>query len=134
MRPLLFLGMAFIALASLPAANPIVLRSGQQAVPLLELFTSEGCSSCPPAEAWLGKLRHDDGLWRDFVPLAWHVNYWDRLGWPDRFAERVYTDRQYAYAGPGDRVASTRRALCARDASGDRAKGRRAGALKSWGN
>ena len=98
MRPLLFLGMAFIALASLPAANPIVLRSGQQAVPLLELFTSEGCSSCPPAEAWLGKLRHDDGLWRDFVPLAWHVNYWDRLGWPDRFAERVYTDRQYAYA------------------------------------
>lgn len=73
-------------------------HSGPAAVPLLELFTSEGCSSCPPAERWLGELRHDAGLWQEFVPIAWHVNYWDRLGWPDRFAARAYTDRQYAYA------------------------------------
>ena len=64
---------------------------------LLELFTSEGCSSCPPAEAWLENLRHDPGLWRDFVPVAFHVNYWDRLGWPDRFASRQFTARQHAY-------------------------------------
>ncbi|GAB5562489.1 MAG: hypothetical protein SynsKO_41360 [Synoicihabitans sp.] len=73
-------------------------RSGEKAVPLLELFTSEGCSSCPPAERWLGELRSQKGLWRDFVPVAWHVNYWDRLGWPDKFADQRYTDRQYAYA------------------------------------
>ncbi len=73
-------------------------RSGERAVPLLELFTSEGCSSCPPAEHWMGELRHEPGLWQDFVPVAWHVNYWDRLGWPDKFADRAYTDRQYAYA------------------------------------
>ena len=98
MRPLLFLGISLIAFATIRAASPTILRSGPQAVPLLELFTSEGCSSCPPAEEWLGELRHDPGLWRDFVPMAWHVNYWDRLGWPDRFADRAYTDRQYAYA------------------------------------
>jgi hypothetical protein len=46
----------------------------------------------------LGELREEEGLWRDFVPVAWHVNYWDRLGWPDKFADKAYTDRQYAYA------------------------------------
>ena len=81
MRPLLFLLLAPVAVF---AAEPRTFRSGPRPVPLLELFTSEGCSSCPPAEAWLGELRHDPGLWRDFVPVAWHVNYWDRLGWPDR--------------------------------------------------
>lgn len=72
--------------------------SGETPVPLVELFTSEGCSSCPPAERWLGELKDDDGLWREFVPVAWHVNYWDRLGWPDEFADKAYTARQYAYA------------------------------------
>jgi hypothetical protein len=65
---------------------------------LVELYTSEGCSSCPPAEAWLSKLKSDDGLWKDFVPLAFHVDYWDRLGWRDRFAALAWTQRQYAYA------------------------------------
>jgi len=65
---------------------------------LLELFTSEGCSSCPPAEAWLGKLKSDDRLWQDFVPIAFHVDYWDRLGWKDRFAQPEWTHRQQAYA------------------------------------
>ncbi|MEJ6602022.1 MAG: DUF1223 domain-containing protein [Opitutaceae bacterium] len=67
-------------------------------MPLVELFTSEGCSSCPPAERWMGELRHEEGLWQDFVPVAWHVNYWDRLGWPDKFANKRFTARQYAYA------------------------------------
>ena len=82
--------------AATPAAK--IFQSGEAPVPLVELFTSEGCSSCPPAERWMGELRFDDKLWRDFVPVAWHVNYWDRLGWPDKFADRAYTDRQYAYA------------------------------------
>src|SRR5438477_10587171 len=65
---------------------------------LLELFTSEGCSSCPPAEAWLGRLKSDDRLWQDFVPIAFHVDYWDRLGWKDRFAQPEWAQRQRAYA------------------------------------
>lgn len=74
-------------------------RSGDHHTHLLELFSSEGCSSCPPAESWLGALRDDSGLWRDFVPVAFHVDYWDRLGWRDRFARPEFTARQYAYAG-----------------------------------
>lgn len=75
-----------------------VFTSGPEQVALLELFTSEGCSSCPPAEAWLGERRDDPSLWNEFVPIAFHVDYWDRLGWPDRFARREFTERQYAYA------------------------------------
>ena len=72
--------------------------SGPARVALVELYTSEGCSSCPPAERWLGDLRGAPGLWRDFVPVAWHVDYWNRLGWPDRFSTKDHTQRQYAVA------------------------------------
>ena len=89
--------LAFLAPAMAAAADTI-LQSGPARVALVELFTSEGCSSCPPAERWLAERRTDAGLWREFVPVAWHVTYWDNLGWPDRLAQRVFTDRQYAYA------------------------------------
>jgi len=65
---------------------------------LLELFTSEGCSSCPAAEDWLAGLRGGPRLWRDYVPVSFHVVYWDNLGWPDRFATKAFTARQYALA------------------------------------
>jgi hypothetical protein len=65
---------------------------------LLELYTSEGCSSCPPAEAWLSKLKDDPRLWNEFVPVAFHVDYWDRLGWRDPFASKQWTARQYEYS------------------------------------
>ena len=73
-------------------------QSGDHQTALIELYTSEGCSSCPPAEAWLSKLKSDPGLWKNFVPLAFHVDYWDRLGWRDRFSARAWTERQYKYA------------------------------------
>jgi hypothetical protein len=73
-------------------------ESGPQKTHLLELFTSEGCSSCPPAEAWLTKLKTAPGLWKNFVPLAFHVDYWDRLGWRDPFAAKEWTARQYRYS------------------------------------
>jgi len=60
-----------------------------------ELFTSEGCSSCPPADALLSELARTRP---DVLPLAFHITYWDRLGWPDPFALRAATDRQQAYA------------------------------------
>ncbi|MCB1231659.1 MAG: DUF1223 domain-containing protein, partial [Verrucomicrobiae bacterium] len=77
--------------------SPLVFESGSKPVPLIELFTSQGCSSCPPADAFLTELLGHERLWKDFVPVAWHVDYWDRLGWPDPFASGENTQRQYRY-------------------------------------
>jgi len=57
---------------------------------LIELYSSEGCSSCPPADGWLRTLH----LGADVVPLEFHVDYWDGLGWRDRFSSARYTKRQ----------------------------------------
>jgi hypothetical protein len=65
-------------------------RSGAQPPAIVELYTSEGCSSCPPADRWLSTLNAQ----ADVLPLAFHVNYWDRLGWQDRFATPATTERQ----------------------------------------
>jgi hypothetical protein len=61
---------------------------------LVELFTSQGCSSCPPAAAYLGTLARRT----DLVALSFHVDYWDYIGWKDVFATRATTERQRAYA------------------------------------
>lgn len=90
--------LALVAATPGRAARAVALTSGPAQVAVVELFTSEGCSSCPPAERRLAALRDEPGLWRDFVPLAFHVDYWDRLGWRDRFASRASTAREYAYA------------------------------------
>lgn len=73
-------------------------ESRDQAVPLIELFTSEGCSSCPPADRWLSALKTSEGLWDKFVPMAFHVDYWDYIGWKDPFASHEYSQRQRRYA------------------------------------
>lgn len=61
---------------------------------VLELFTSQGCSSCPPADALLTQLNKRD----DVVALAYHVDYWDYIGWSDTFGKKAYSDLQRAYA------------------------------------
>jgi hypothetical protein len=86
--------------APLPAA-PLQLDSGARQVTLLELFTSQGCSSCPPAERWLNGLVDDDDLWTEVVPVAFHVDYWDYLGWQDPYAATAYDERQRDYARAG---------------------------------
>jgi hypothetical protein len=90
---IIWLSVAFIA-----RGEEVSFESGPQRVHLIELFTSQGCSSCPPAEAWLSKLKGEPRLWKDFVPIAFHVDYWDRLGWRDPFASREWTARQYQYS------------------------------------
>jgi hypothetical protein len=67
-------------------------------VTLIELYTSEGCSSCPPAEAYLSTFKASPRLWKDTFPVAFHVDYWDGLGWKNRFARPEYTACQRAYA------------------------------------
>ena len=73
-------------------------ESGVTQTTLLELFTSEGCSSCPPAEKRLSQLKSSPDLWKKIVPIAFHVDYWDHLGWRDRFAQAEFTERQRNYA------------------------------------
>ena len=72
------------------AAEACSAASPRSVVAVVELYTSEGCNSCPPADRWLSKLKADPGV----VALAFHVDYWDRLGWKDRFASAVFTQRQ----------------------------------------
>lgn len=64
----------------------------------LELYTSEGCSSCPAADRWLSTLKDDSRLWREIVPVAFHVDYWNYLGWEDKFSRKEYSQRQRNYA------------------------------------
>jgi hypothetical protein len=78
--------------ATLAAASPLAGAVPRPAV--VELFTSEGCSSCPPAEAYVGELAQHP----DVLALTFHVDYWDGLGWRDRFASPAATARQRGYA------------------------------------
>ena len=84
---------------TLASAEPqrLTAQSSPHTVAFLELYTSEGCNSCPPADTWLRsvptRLRSDQ-----VVPLAFHVDYWNYLGWPDRFAQPGFTQRQRTIA------------------------------------
>ena len=89
-------GLIACTAASLPARAAGACQATSTAAPptVIELYTSEGCSSCPPADRWLSKLKGQPGV----LALAFHVNYWDRLGWPDRFASTEATARQHQLA------------------------------------
>lgn len=83
-------------------AEPLVLDSGTRQVQLIELYTSQGCSSCPPAERFVSDLETRPGLWREFVPVAFHVDYWDYLGWKDPYATSAFSHRQRAHRAEGN--------------------------------
>lgn len=87
-----------LALHSIESIAACDARSTERTAALVELYTSEGCSSCPPADAQLRALDSlDPGA--DIVPLSLHVTYWDGLGWSDRFAQRQFDRRQSALVG-----------------------------------
>ena len=86
-----------LVLGGLFATSPVFADDRHPVV--VELFTSQGCSSCPPADAVLHDLASRD----DVLPLALHVDYWDYIGWKDQFAKPSHTNRQKAYAHVGGR-------------------------------
>jgi len=78
-----------------PAPQRELVRPETESRPVVvELFTSQGCSSCPPADSYLGQLARR----KDVLPLSYHVDYWDYIGWKDQFADPAYVGRQRAYA------------------------------------
>jgi len=99
-------GAVLVVAAQAHAETAQVIESPQARVNLLELYTSQGCSSCPPADAWLSKLTADEDLWSGVVPVAFHVDYWDYLGWTDPFGRVDYSERQRDYAArwKGDHI------------------------------
>jgi hypothetical protein len=96
MRPTTAATLIFTSLltSTAMAAGSCQATSAARAPTIVELYTSEGCSSCPPADKWLSTLKGKP----DVLALAFHVNYWDRLGWVDRFASAEATTRQHELA------------------------------------
>jgi len=78
-------------------ADTIKLKSSTAVPTFVELYTSQGCSSCPPADKLLNSFKNDKKLFTDIIPIAFHVDYWDRLGWKDPYASKQHTGRQYEY-------------------------------------
>ena len=95
----IFILLTLVAALSADAQTAgVKFESARTRTALLELYTSEGCSSCPPAEAWLSGLVDSPKLWKDFAPVAFHVDYWNSLGWKDVFSDVAFSERQRAYA------------------------------------
>jgi len=87
--------------ATTAAADKLSLNSGARQVTMLELYTSQGCSSCPPAERWMNEYIDKEDLWARIVPVAFHVDYWDYIGWKDAYAMPAHGERQRDYARNG---------------------------------
>ncbi|UVK39720.1 thioredoxin family protein [Mesorhizobium sp. AR10] len=85
--------LAFSALAGTGLAGQTVRSQADKPLGVVELFTSQGCSSCPPADEFFAELAAKE----DIVALAYHVNYWDYLGWQDTLSRKENTERQYDY-------------------------------------
>ena len=93
------------------AGNACTATSGATVPAVVELYTSEGCDSCPPADRWVASMK-DEAVRGKVIPLAFHVDYWDYLGWKDPFGDPVYSARhREAAARGGARVVYTPQVL-----------------------
>lgn len=92
-----FLGFTIAGSAVLRHNDGDPWQAGMKGFAVVELFTSEGCSSCPPADALIARIQQQDKDLPVYV-LAYHVDYWDRLGWKDAFSNAAFTERQRQYA------------------------------------
>ncbi len=92
-------GFSVLGAVGVAEAKPksFVLQSTTRRVPVLELFTSEGCSSCPPAERFFSGVMKMPGLWNEFIPVGWHVDYFDSKQWSDPWSQSDFSQRQRVY-------------------------------------
>ncbi len=90
--------LASISLQAFAESGHCEARSSANRIAVLELYTSEGCNSCPPADRWVSALPARGFTPDRVIPLAFHVDYWDRLGWPDRMAKAQFSVRQRVQA------------------------------------
>ena len=86
--------LALVSLQTLAAGGSCEAHSSATRVSVLELYTSEGCNSCPPADRWVSALPARGFTSDRVIALAFHVDYWDQLGWPDRMAKAQFSARQ----------------------------------------
>ena len=85
--------------------------SGNERNQLIELYTSEGCSSCPPADRWLAQFVDHPKLWQQIIPIAFHVDYWNYLGWHDRFSLKQHSRRQERLKNSGNIASVDRKSV-----------------------
>ncbi len=90
----IFAAFQIVQSASFAGESNIIADSGKSHVQLVELFSSESCSSCPPADKWISNLKDKAKLWKNFVPVVFHVDYWNYLDWKDGFSSHAMTQRQ----------------------------------------
>lgn len=105
---LIFIALSILVSVKSVVAEPLTISSTKEHTYFLELYTSQGCNSCPPAEHWISQFTENENLWKSIIPLNFHVNYWDYLGWKDPFGSAVFGQRQRTYAALGkSRIVAT---------------------------
>jgi hypothetical protein len=94
-----------VAPKELFAGEPVPIHlsftSPKTQVSIVELYSSQGCSSCPPAEKWVNQFITEPKLWQEIIPMVFHVDYWDYIGWSDPYAKAKYSLRQQDYKRSG---------------------------------
>ncbi len=98
----IFLAILLLLPMSLLAQDITTVKSPQHRVAMIELYTSEGCSSCPPADLYLSGLKDKGISEQQLIPVAFHVTYWDFIGWKDRFAKVQFDERQHERASKNE--------------------------------
>lgn len=93
---LAMVGIGFLSHHKARSEEKIIASSGPTKVSLVELYSSESCSSCPPADKWISGLESHKDLWVKFVPVGFHVDYWNHLNWKDQLSSSKMTARQVA--------------------------------------